>query len=348
MNRKKIYWICQISGWLLFVLLNSLFIQLNDAFNARVAISLSFTFVIVMASSHLYRNLIIKFDWLRLNILKLIPRFLIASLVLSAIYFLFQTAIVFTFFNDPGEWPDLVAVVTNVLNVAFVYVVWSLVYFLVHFIENYKKEEIKNLKWEAAINEIELNKLKSQLNPHFMFNSMNSIRALVDEDPFKAKNAITQLSNILRNTLQMGKNKLISFEEELNLIKDYLDLEVTRYEERLRVEYDIHPQSAQFNVPPMMIQTLVENAIKHGISKLPEGGVIKMETKIKDNCLHIKIINSGQMNIVESETGFGIKNTVQRLSLLYNNKAIFKINNLDNKYVITELIIPPTHESFNH
>ena len=261
--------------------------------------------------------------------------------MLSAVYFFLQRAIAFILFNDSGEWSNPVAAVADVLNIAFVYVVWSLIYFLVHFIENYKKEEIKNLTWEAAINEIELNKLKSQLNPHFMFNSMNSIRALVDEDPVKAKNAITQLSNILRNTLQMGKKKLISFEEELNLIKDYLDLEVTRYEERLKVEYDIHPRSAQFSVPPMMIQTLAENGIKHGISKLTKGGILKIGTEIKDDCLHIKIINSGQMNIVEStDTGFGIKNTIQRLHLLYGDKALFKIENLDDNHVIAKLLIP--------
>ncbi|HRD40120.1 MAG TPA: histidine kinase, partial [Bacteroidia bacterium] len=90
-----------------------------------------------------------------------------------------------------------------------------------HYLENYKKTEIQNLRWEAASKDIELNKLKSQLNPHFMFNSMNSIRALIDENPAKAKEAVTQLSNILRNTLLMNKNKEIVLEEELRIVKDY-------------------------------------------------------------------------------------------------------------------------------
>ena len=93
-----------------------------------------------------------------------------------------------------------------------------------HFVNNYKKEEIKNLKWQAAKNEIELNKLKSQLNPHFIFNSMNSIRALVSEDPKLAKEAITQLSNVLRNSLLMGKQKLIPLGDEMKLVNDYLGL----------------------------------------------------------------------------------------------------------------------------
>lgn len=341
MNRKKIYWACQISGWLLFVLLNSLFIQLNDALDVPVVINLTFTFVVVLVSSHLYRNFIVRYDWLRVNILKLIPRFVAASVSLSIIYFILQGAFISVVFNDNTGWLGSVESIAGILNIAVVYIVWSLVYFLVYFIENYKKEEIKNLKWEAAINEIELNKLKSQLNPHFMFNSMNSIRALVDEDPFKAKDAITQLSNILRNTLQMGRKKLISFGEELDLVKDYLALEITRYEERLSVKLDIAPGSEKFSVPPMMIQTLVENGIKHGISKLPAGGILKIETKIEEGKLFVIITNSGQLKQgSEAESGFGIKNTIERLHLLYGQLAAFKIINSGENYVVTEIIIP--------
>ena len=229
----------------------------------------------------------------------------------------------------------------SILNNTPVMFFWSLIYFMVHYIENYKKAEIENLKWQANINEIELNKLKSQLNPHFMFNAMNSIRALVEENPERAKESITQLSNILRNTLTMGKNKVIPFDDELKIVKDYVGLESTRYEERLRVEFVIDPQSSNFSVPPLMLQTLVENGIKHGISKLPEGGDLKVKTEVKGDVLHVNISNSGQLNGRSSNgTGFGIKNSEQRLSLLYGNYASLKIYNSDDKHVQTELIIP--------
>src|SRR5205085_686739 len=153
-------------------------------------------------------------------------------------------------------------------------------------------------------------------------NAMNSIRALVDENPVKSKEAITQLSNILRNTLQMGKNKVISFDEEIKIVNDYLGLESIRYEERLKVSVQLHENSSQFYVPPLMIQTLVENGIKHGISKLTAGGIIEIKTFVKDDKLQIQIRNSGQINEAkESESGFGIKNTLQRLKLLYGKEA---------------------------
>ena len=133
--------------------------------------------------------------------------------------------------------------------------------------------------------EIELNNLKSQLNPHFIFNALNSIRALVDENPLKSKQAINQLSNILRNSLASDKKGLTKFEDELKIVKDYLGLESIRFEERLKTEFDIHPESQKFLVPPLMIQTLVENGIKHGISKLTPGGVIQLKTFVDEQSL---------------------------------------------------------------
>jgi len=139
----------------------------------------------------------------------------------------------------------------------------------------------------------------------------------------------------------MGKNKVISFEEEFKIVEDYLELEQVRYEERLKVEKNIDPASKSYQVPPLMIQTLVENGIKHGISKLTLGGLLKIETRIENNNLVIIILNSGQIiDGSESESGFGIKNTEERLRLLYGNSASLKIENRTDEFVKAELIIP--------
>jgi two-component system, LytTR family, sensor kinase len=342
MNKNKIYWACQLFGWFLFALLNYLFIQFDEemvmpqAFLGPVV-----SFFTGIVTSHLYRNFIIRFGWLRYSFLKLSPRFIAASMVLAIIYY-FLTFFITTFFVKGSlDLPEFSDFISDWLNLSFVYLVWSLIYFLFNFIENYKQEEIKNLKWEASRNELELNRLKAQLNPHFMFNSMNSIRALVDEDPAKAKAAITQLSNILRTALQMGKNKLIPFDEELNLVKDYLALEKTRYEERLTVTFEISPSASAYKIPPMMVQTLVENAIKHGISKLIDGGEVSLEARPEGNTLLVRVINDGSLGQKPDEfSGFGIKNTMQRLNLLFGDKASFKIKSEGDGKVIAELIIP--------
>jgi two-component system, LytTR family, sensor kinase len=341
MNKRTLYWTCQIGGWLFLVLVQSLYLKLSDALTIETATSQFLLFFFGILLSHLYRNFIVKFNWLKIKILLLIPRVIIASILLAVVGDYFQYGIELLLGIAGGKHQDTITIVTNIVNLIPFFFSWSLIYFLFHYIENYKKAEIANLKWEASINEIELNKLKSQLNPHFMFNAMNSIRALVDENPGKSKDAITQLSNILRNTLQMGKNKVIPFEEELRIVNDYLALEAIRYEERLKTSVKIHPESRNYNVPPLMIQTLIENGIKHGISKLIEGGEIDVETLIEKGHLVIRIKNSGQLiEKNETDSGFGIKNTLQRLQLLYGNEASLKISNLNTSSVMTELIIP--------
>lgn len=236
---------------------------------------------------------------------------------------------------------DLTSHYPNIISWSILLFIWSVIYFAFQFFERYRQEEIKNLKWEATKNEIELNKLKSQLNPHFIFNSMNSIRALVDENPLKAKKSVTQLSNILRNTLMMGRKKTVSFEEEYAIVQDYVELEKTRYEERLCFTSNIHPQSYLFQVPSLMIQSLIENGIKHGISKLATGGNIVLTTQVKNELLHVKVENSGQLNPhSQPETGFGIINTTQRLNLLYGKNATFEMYNSAVNTVVTEIILP--------
>ena len=142
----------------------------------------------------------------------------------------------------------------------------------------------------------------------------------------------------------MDKKKVISFEEELGIVKNYLELEKTRFEERLQVEYDISEGSLSYKVPPMMLQTIVENGIKHGISRLKKGGLISLKTKVHEGFLIIQIRNSGRYFPKPESTkvgGYGLKSTIQRLELLYNKKASFHIGNeAESKMVLTELRIP--------
>lgn len=345
-TRKKVYWFCQVSGWFLFVLLNILLNGLQQALTWQVTFSAFYTFFFGIAFSHLYRSIILKYNWLRLSLINIFARFLLSSLLLGFFYHILQQGLFGLLYQRTFNFTT--TDINQILNISVVFVVWSLIYFLVHFIENYKKEEIKNLKWEAAKSEFELNKLKSQLNPHFMFNSMNSIRALVDENPAKAKAAVTQLANILRTSLQISREKLISFEEELSLTKDYLNIESIRYEERLRWNLDVDPASYQYKIPPLMLQTMVENAIKHGISKLVEGGTVEVSSRVKNNKLHISIINSGIYDKEKAtDSGLGIKNTIQRLELIYGNSAAFNIQNTSDKKVAAEIIIPHADENNN-
>jgi LytS/YehU family sensor histidine kinase len=175
-----------------------------------------------------------------------------------------------------------------------------------------------------------------------MFNAMNSIRALIEEDPGNAKAALTSLSNILRYSLKMERNETVPLEEEMQTVNDYLALEAIRFEERLNYELDIDPRSGRIEIPPMMVQTLVENGIKHGVTKRTEGGKITVTSKMNGSYMIIQIKNSGQIDehSLRHAKGFGIDNTKQRLNLLYGEKAIFTIKNESPDVVLAEIKIP--------
>jgi len=341
LKKTRLYWISQVAGWLLYAIVVGVFnVLTGNQLSAELIYSLISIFLIGLSVAHFFRLIVVKLNWMRYNIPRLIPRILLGTLLAGIVVYFLKSIIIERLIVQNDYEFNLTEAFPSIISWTLLYLIWSLLYFLFHFVTNYKKEEIKNLKWQAAKNEIELNKLKSQLNPHFIFNSMNSIRALVEEDPALAKEAITQLSNVLRNSLLMGRKKLISLDDEMKLVNDYLGLEKTRFEERLTIVRKIERNTEQFLIPPLMIQTLVENGIKHGTSRLPEGGVIEIHSSLKNNVLEIIIYNSGMYDSTkESETGFGLVNTVQRLKLIYGDEASFKINNENNR-VKTTLLIP--------
>jgi sensor histidine kinase YesM len=351
-NKQRLYWTLQVGGWSIYAILQiSFFIFSNESISGRRFFFFILESGIGLFLTHLFRYLIVyQFKWMSLPLPKLIPRvlFLLSLLAITA-YFFQQVAIIVsgrTFSLEQALQTDQIILGWSFF--AIVFFIWTLFYFTYYFVEQYNK----SIKYEASRIEIELSNLKSQLNPHFIFNALNSIRALVDENPKKSKQAINYLSNILRNSLAVDRIGLTNFEDELKIVKDYLSLESIRFEERLKTEFDIHPDSNQFLVPPLMIQTLVENGIKHGISKLTEGGTITLQTIVEDATLIIRIRNSGQyqayhVNGIKRKGGLGLKNTAQRLKLLYGENASFKIENESDTFVLTEIIIPQSHESIN-
>ncbi len=216
---------------------------------------------------------------------------------------------------------------------------WNLIYFSYHYIMKSRKDQLDKVRLESLVKELELKTIKAHINPHFIFNALNSIRALVDEDPARARTAITELSNILRSSMYAEKVETTPLERELSIVKDYLALEHIRFEDRLHVEYDIDEDTLDLPVPPMMLQTLVENAIKHGISKQKEGGVIKVISDFKDDHYELVVQNTGHLN-GHSKDGFGISGTINRLHLMFGDNAFFDIKDKDNNLVEAKVVLP--------
>jgi two-component system, LytTR family, sensor kinase len=352
-NRNRAYWICQLTGWSVWALLNLIGMLSFDTFSWKKILIFLFLCFAGLSFTNLLRNIIKKYSWVDLPLKKIIPRVLISNLVIGIILFvLYFGSQYFTGLVQLSEIKIGTPFVW-IANLSSVILLWSLIYFSFHLFENYKRVEIESLIWEAAVKDFELKTLKSQLNPHFMFNAMNSIRALIEEDPENAKAALTRLSNILRYSLKMERNETVPLEEEIQTVTDYLALEAVRFEERLNYELTIDPRSVKVEIPPMMIQTLVENGIKHGVTKRTDGGKITVNSKMNGAFLIIRITNSGQINedALRHSKGFGIDNTKQRLNLLYGDKAIFTIKNESPDVVLAEIKIPiggTLNESINN
>lgn len=337
MTKKKIYWLCQILGWGTYGCFQIFLFTFAERYDPDQILGVVLQVFFYIFSTHLFREVIIKLKWLNLRLPRLIPRLLLATLLLSGFNYLYLLLV--ESFTGGITSADLmiVTIAVNMLGYWALYFIWTIFYFTFYYVERYNK----SLKVEAEAIEAELNNLKAQLNPHFIFNSLNSIRALVDENPAKCKESITQLSHILRNSLISERKKLIPFSEELKTVLDYLALESIRYEERLTTHFDIDRRSGEFLIPPLMLQTLVENGIKHGVSNAKEGGRISIVTTVRKKHLTLEIRNTGQLSVARIDgNGVGLANTQKRLALLYGDEARFTIKNEDNKSVLTKITIP--------
>ena len=341
MKHERSYWLCQITGWSLYTMST---ISLSAAFGVYSWSNFASQILscgIGLILTHLFRVYVRRHGWLRLSLPSLVPR-IIAFCVFGAIaWMLMMMPILMFVFQTFTFWQIKPAIVfVTVFNWSATLFIWSLIYFGSHYVENYKKTEVEKWKLEAAVKEAELRALKSQMNPHFIFNSLNNLRGLIVEDPERAQTVVTQLASILRYSLQSGDKETVTLEEELQTVSDYLALEAVRLEERLRVKMDIDPASLEISVPAMLIQTLVENGIKYGVAMLPKGGEISLTSQLDSTTLKIQVTNSGQFNETSNSNGVGLKNSRERLKLLFGEAAFVTLENTTSDSVTAKIEIP--------
>ncbi|MGJ8760303.1 MAG: sensor histidine kinase [Polaribacter sp.] len=234
---------------------------------------------------------------------------------------------------------NFVGKIYNVFYFSTLFVIWLFVFLTIKIYHQLKTVQIKQLELKATLKESQLNTLKGQINPHFMFNSLNNIRGLMLEDVDKARNMLTSLSETLRYSLTKSALNSISLEDELEMVENYIEISKIQFEDRLHFETHIDKNSLSKQIPPMIIQMLIENALKHGISNLKLGGKITLSTAIESNHLQIEVINSGTLQKTKKGTQLGIKNIKKRLKLLYGETANFRLVEIENQ-VIASIKIP--------
>ncbi len=337
------YWWCQFGGWTFYGLSMFFFIwvyyfDVSTLYLKRTLLSIFFGLLF----THLLRFIILKLkltapifgkQWIHL--------FALILFICIAYSYAISTVVEWLKLYDPkmkASVPERFFL--NLVTDSPIILVWLSIYYLWHYIENTRNTKIDSVKMESLVKELQLKTIKAHINPHFIFNALNSIRALVDENPERARTAITELSNILRSSMQAEKIETTSLEKELSIVKDYLELEQIRFEDRLKVQYEIDEDTLDQQVPPMMLQTLVENAIKHGISKQVNGGFIKVSSDFSGDYHELVVENTGYLNTKKGTEGFGILSTINRLKLLYGNNANFEIKNINGNMVKAKVILP--------
>lgn len=333
-----LYWIFQLLGWGAFgiILMIIIYTSETDGLSGENILYVSTMVVLFILLSHVLRTVFIKFNWLNLKFLPLLGRVIPTCFIISYIFLLSLTYIEYLVLGEMEEAFDFLDFSVKAIVYSIFFMSWSTFYITYHLVNKSRVQELENLKLSASQNEIELKNLREQLNPHFLFNSLNSIRALIDLEPSTAKTSVTTLSNLLRNSLQMGKKSNVALSEELDLCKRYLELEGIRFEERLKVVWQVNAPE-DIIIPPFIIQTQVENAIKHGISKSIEGGEVYINIYYHQDTLTIKVENTGKIRNNRRE-GIGIENTKRRLFLHYKQNANFSLTE-ENDRVRAEINI---------
>ena len=342
-TKERLYVLCQLSGWGLFLVIQFSFARAAALVNPPQlghnqmleAASMVMVVLLGLVLTHYARPLITRWGWKQLGWRSLSPRIVLMAAILSLLWMAAGFGYSYGVLQLPWAYKSnpAIVVIASWLNGMGLMFGWLCIYFFYHIYEQLQRLQVEQLRLVANIKEAELRALKAQVNPHFLFNSLNSLRALIEEDAPRAREAVTRLASMLRYSLQSGQLETVTLEEELRTVEDYLALEQIRHENRLRVSWQIAAAARTQIVPPMLVQTLVENAVKYGVSIRREGGEVMISAQIEKQNLIISVINPGELTapsnaasaLAGSSTGVGLRNASERLKFLYGDRATLRL-----------------------
>jgi sensor histidine kinase YesM len=289
-----------------------------------------------IASTDVVRRLSKRQAWLVLPTRALLARLAASIVALTLIGYAVTIALSMAIYHTPEtalarafyrKLPLSTELFNELLNLLLWNLTWVAAYFSVALMRARYRVALQQARLSESLQAAELRLLKSQLNPHFLFNALNGVRALIADEPTRAQNAVTQLARTLRYTLDSGREEFVTLARELEMVDDYLALESLRLAERLRVVREIDPRAATTRIPVMLLQALVENAIKHGIAPLREGGALRIAARMGDTELEIEVENPRPLasNARHPAGGVGLENTARRLELLFGARASIRL-----------------------
>jgi hypothetical protein len=341
-SSSRDYWLFQLGGWgglALVAILSSL----NNGGEAAVRFALAKLMCTFsgMLVSHCWRLFLRRRGWIDRHGAPPLKGILSGLLVLSVVQtgVLALSDLVFrhgAMLADP-EAPGLLFFLCLLWYALFA--VWTLCYSTMLARRRALRFELEKLQLEVSVKDAELRALQAQVNPHFFFNSLNSIRALIYHDPDLAARAVGQLGGMMRHSLRAGQAATVPLADELAAVEAYLGMEKHRFDERLRISMEIEPGLDTVAIPPMALQTLVENAVKHGVEPSIGACDLRIGAHRNGDQVELTVANQGRLVQASGSTRVGLANTSRRLSLLFGPRASCTVSECDG-WVLAHVVLP--------
>ncbi len=337
-NILSSFWFINIAGWLTYLTVLMLFVYTNSLQNIKFIAGIGLTYLAGFIISSFLRYIFHHIEYKRKSLLKLGLQILLISAAAGLAWDwldILMTMSIGTFDEIAGR-RTIHSYAYNVIWRGLFLYTWSALYFLIKFWKEWSLQKERTEKANLLAQKAQLKMLRYQLNPHFLFNSLNSLRALIEEDKNKAKWMIGELSEFLRYSLATREFSNIPLKNEIQACRHYFSVEKTRFEEKLEISFDIDPLAEEFPVLSFLIHPLIENAVKYGMKTSGMPLKIIIGADIQNNNLHLKICNSGRWIEPDENhgTGAGLNNVKNRLENAYPGRSSMKIEKSDGMVCI--------------
>lgn len=322
--------------WLISASIMVLFATLINKIDFGIAMIEVFTFLILFSIIGTAIWYVIKFSTLEDNsIFRIISAHLIAATIIVFIWLYAGVVIVKLLHPQADRWMQ-----HSLYNRAFggymLYIIYVVFFYAINYYQGFKEKLRNEGKLISLVKEAELHALKSQINPHFLFNSLNSISSLTMTDPVKAQEMVINLSQLMRYSLKHDQNEKVSFKQEVENNKLYLQIEKVRFGKKLNPVFNIEPESLHTEIPNMILQPLYENAIKYGVYETTEPVDVITTSRLVNDVLEVTIQNTYDPDVLSKKgEGIGLRNIRDRLQIIYGNPHLLKIMDDKKEFTVT-------------
>src|SRR5215475_8930611 len=345
LERRWIRWILIFGLWTLLGALSAVRVAVSYGYSGA-AMSWRRAMVIALADWYAWALLAPAIAWLArrfaierrswlLSLLTHLP----ASLFFSVLKIVIESKLLQWFDPAPAPYYSLQFSSTIFTYYAILGAIYAFDYY-----GKYRAHELKASQLQAQLAQAQLQALRMQLHPHFLFNTLHAISSLMRRDVEAAERMIARLSDLLRLTLENVGAQETSLRQELEFLESYLEIEKTRFRDRLQVKMDIEPETLDARVPNLILQPLVENAVRHGVAPHAAPGLIEISARLKENKLELQVRDNGaglpDARSAQIKEGVGLTNTRARLEQLYGADYLFELSNRDKGGLVASLTIP--------